>query len=271
MKSVVLILLGFLLWNLIAGAFIVFAPPLLGLPIALALSVLYLYRFVLPRTSNASPRRRWSTLRLRPLAGEPLVWTLVAVPVFLALSWSLGDLYTRLIPVPEESLNPFDVILDTPNGRLAITVFAIAVAPIIEEFVFRGLIQRELERRFGPLLGISGAAALFALIHFLPWIFPLHFVLGLIFGFVVYATRSIWAGVILHAVNNSIAMLGTLLQGDAESTPTLWEMGPTPDLWLTIVMLLLAIVVARWNAQRLFHSGRSTGRLGGASPRLRTV
>ena len=54
--------------------------------------------------------------------------------------------------------------------------------------------REALERRWGAPAGISVAAAIFAVIHVLPWVFPLHFFLGLAFGYAVYATRSIWSG-----------------------------------------------------------------------------
>src|SRR5690606_8159140 len=131
--------------------------------------------------------RRMAALRLRPLRGPTLRWTLVAIPIVLLLSWSLGDIYTQIVPVPPETLNPLEPILRRPGGRLTITIFAVAIAPIIEEFFFRGVIQRDLERRHGTIRGILGAGALFALVHLLPWIFPLHFFLGVTFGFAVWA------------------------------------------------------------------------------------
>lgn len=256
-KQVTKYLLVFLLWNVTAGAFLLMGDPLVGLPFALGLSGLFVWGYLLRRPTHVSPPRRWATLRLRPLDNSSLRWSLIAVPVLLVLSWAMGDVYTRLVPVPVESLNPFEPIMVSAGGRLAITIFAIAVAPLVEEFVFRGLIQRTLERRHGAWVGISGSAGLFALVHMLPWVFPLHFFLGLAFGFVVYATRSIWSGVVLHAANNSAAMLGVVFsEGEAEANPTLWEIGATSDLWLSIALLVLSGAAALWTARGLLDAGR---------------
>ncbi|HUE95644.1 MAG TPA: type II CAAX endopeptidase family protein [Longimicrobiaceae bacterium] len=259
MKQVAKYMVVFLLWNGVAGAFLLFGDPLTGLPFALALSALYFWGYLLRRPAELSPRRRWAFLRLGALRGGRLRWSLIAVPVLLVLSWAMGDVYTRIVPVPAESLNPFESIMATAGGRLAITIFAVAVAPLVEEFVFRGLIQRTLERRFGAATGIAGAAALFAVIHLLPWVFPLHFFLGLAFGFAVYATRSIWSGVLLHAANNSAAMIGaTLGRDEAEAIPTLWEIGLTAELWLSVLLLVASSFAALWAARGLLDSGRQT-------------
>src|SRR5690606_24219680 len=130
----------------------------------------------------------------------------------------------------------------------------------VEEFVFRGLIQRHLERRHGAAAGILGGAALFALVHLLPWVFPLHFFLGAAFGFAVWATRSIWTGVILHTANNAAAMISLAFTGeDPAPTGTLWEIGITPDLWVSIATLLIMAAAAAWLTSRLLQLRRADG------------
>jgi len=245
----------FLLWNIAAGGLVVLLPFPYGLIGALAFYGWLLKGYLL-RGGPGEARRR-AALRLRPLRAEPLRWTLLAIPVLLLLSWSLGDVYTRLVPVPTETLNPFESIMRTATGRLTIAVFAIGVAPVVEEFVFRGFVQRELERRHGPALGITLAAVLFAVVHFLPWVFPLHFVLGFAFGFAVYATRSIWSGVILHAANNTAAVIGFGL-GEEEIEPTggFWSTGPTAELYVSLGMLAGALLLAAWLGSRLWAAGR---------------
>jgi membrane protease YdiL (CAAX protease family) len=258
LKAVLRHLAVFLLWNIVAGFFLLFIGPGLGLPLALAISGVYLWGYLLRSPAGLHPARRWAALRLRPLNRQTLRWTIVAVPVMLVFSWSLGEVYTSLVPVPADNLNPFEPILRTMSGRFAIAVFAVAVAPLIEEFVFRGVIQHELERRYGALPGILGAAGFFAAVHLLPWVFPLHFVLGVAFGFVVYATRSIWSAVILHAANNAVAMLGVALDpGDANPTGTAWELGITVDLGLAIGILVLSTIAGITTARKLLEGGRA--------------
>ena len=250
----------FLLWNVLVGLCLLFVEPLIALPISLALFAMLLWGYMLRPARGEAPERRWATLRLRPLGGAALTWALVSIPVLLVLSWALGDIYTRLVPVPPESLNPFEELLARSDGRLLISVFAVGVAPIVEEFTFRGLVQRELERRYGAALGIAVGAALFALVHLLPWVFPLHFLLGIAFGFAVWATRSIWTGVLLHTANNAAAMIGFAVSGEEPApTGTFWEFGVTTDLWVSLGSLALAIVFAAWTAGKLLEVRKRAG------------
>ncbi|HEV2131124.1 MAG TPA: CPBP family intramembrane glutamic endopeptidase, partial [Longimicrobiaceae bacterium] len=202
-------------------------------------------------------QRRWAVLRLRPLPPRALLWTLAAVPALLATSWGLWEVYVGLVRVPAETLNPYAQLTGTPLGSLSLALLAVGVAPLLEEFFFRGLIQQPLERRWGPARAILFTGALFAAIHLLPWIFPLHLFLGLAFGWVVYATRSIWPGVILHAANNAAALLGLEGGEDPVARPTIWEVGFGVDWWTGLALLTAGAVMCVWVARGLWAASRS--------------
>jgi membrane protease YdiL (CAAX protease family) len=243
----------FLLWNALLSVAVLFLPRVPALLAALALTGAYLWLLL-----NGAPHfpRQWSALRLRPLVGAALRWTLIGIPAALVFTWALGEVYVRLVPVPPEHFDPFRPLMGDPVGRLTITLLAIAIAPVLEEFVFRGLIQSSLERRWGALRALTATAFLFALVHFNPRIFPLYFVLGLIFGYGVYATRSIWAGVLLHAVNNTAAMVGIVLPQERVEIPTIWETGLTSEWWSSVATLLLTGAFLAHVARRLWSTRR---------------
>lgn len=246
---------AFLLWNLVISAIVLLLPPTVAVPASIAAYALLLRVYFLGGGRRA--RRRRALLRLRPLSGDALRWTLLASPVVLAITWGLEGLYLRLIPVPPDTLDPLGPLMDTPAGALSISILAVGIAPVVEEMFFRGLVQRSLEKRLGAAWGIGLASALFAAVHLLPWVFPLHLFLGAVFGFAVYATRSLWAGVLLHAINNSVAMIGMAAVGDQTAhTPTVWEIGPTPDLWTSAIVLVAASVLGIWIGRRLWWAGR---------------
>ena len=155
-RSVVRYLLLFLGWNILISlglvASIGVGYPLVGLALMVGLYLAFLWRLVM---RSGVPSKRLMLLRLRPLRGEVLKWTLLAVPVLLVLSWAVGEVYVRLVPVPPENFDPFGTLLDTASGRLSLIILAVGIAPVLEEFFFRGFIQRLLERRFGTSLGIG--------------------------------------------------------------------------------------------------------------------
>lgn len=257
---------AFFLWN-VATWGVIFGLVRAGQTwVGLAAAALLFAAFVrvyLLRAGDPGERRRWATLRLRPLDRDGALGTLMAVPVLFALAWSLGEVWTRLVPVPPETFRPFEALTRTAEGRLTVVLFAMVAAPIVEELVFRGLVQRPLERRWGPAPAIAFTSLLFALVHALPWVLPIHLLLGLAFGFVVYATRSVWAGVLLHAANNSLAALGVGAEAP-EFPPTVWRTGPTADFWTALALLALAALAARALGLRMLRAGH--GRRAAARP-----
>lgn len=96
----------------------------------------------------------------------------------------------------------FDVSADAEPLHWSVILFAVIVAPLVEEYIFRGLLLTGLTRQLTPVLAILASAALFAVVHPPVSIAPV-FVLGL--GAAVLATRSkrLLPGVILHLSYNA--------------------------------------------------------------------
>jgi membrane protease YdiL (CAAX protease family) len=248
-------LIVFLVYNVaMSFALLVLRPPI-GLAVTLVLFVMTLQLYVL-RDREGAPVLRRELLRLYPLHGGVLGWTISSVPVMLVFVWALTELYVSLIPVPAQVFNPFGPLLRDPLGRLSIAVVAIAVAPVVEEFFFRGLVQRRLELRWGATAGIVVAAIFFALVHVQPWVFPLHFLLGVLFGWVVYVTGTIWSGVVLHAANNAAAVIGLRMGEGAWTRPTIWEIGIDPGWWTTLLLFVVSAGAGVWIARRLAAAAR---------------
>ena len=104
-----------------------------------------------------------------------------------------------------------------------ILVMAIALGPAVgEELVFRGLIGQGLVHRWGLLRGVSTTAALFALAH----VSPAHAIatlpLGLFLHWVYLQTRSLWAPILLHFLNNLLVIsLAHFAMGELPASPVL--------------------------------------------------
>ncbi|MEX0776818.1 MAG: CPBP family intramembrane glutamic endopeptidase [Phycisphaeraceae bacterium] len=149
-------------------------------------------------------------LRLAALA------TVVALPVVFAAG--LLTQWISLIvgqPVPQVAHEMLKVMLAAESrGTVALLcVSAIVVAPLLEEVIFRGLVQTSLLSVMGrwPVVGVS--AVFFAVMH-LPAVgvwqaMPPLLVLGLILGWLYEKTGSLWPGIALHAAFNAanVAML----------------------------------------------------------------
>jgi membrane protease YdiL (CAAX protease family) len=94
----------------------------------------------------------------------------------------------------------------TIEERMLIIVFAVAVAPIIEEFVLRFFIYGVLKRYVGCFLGVILSSLLFAAAHgHLPSFVPL-FVLGSCFAIAYEWSGSILVSMTMHSLFNSLTL-----------------------------------------------------------------
>ncbi len=121
---------------------------------------------------------------------------------------------TYIIPgigMQEEMAKMLASIPRTPIN-IAAGFFAIAVAaPLVEELLFRGLLQNALGK-YVPVWGaIILSSFLFSLVHLQPYAIPGLMSLGIAFGYLYHRTGSLRTNIILHMANNALAL--TLTQG----------------------------------------------------------
>jgi sodium transport system permease protein len=94
------------------------------------------------------------------------------------------------------------------GGGLLVAILVFAVTPAVcEEILFRGFVLRGLARRMAPAQAILWTAVLFGAFHFDMYRILPTAVLGGILGLLVWLTGSLWPAILLHATNNSIAVL----------------------------------------------------------------
>ena len=135
-------------------------------------------------------------------------WRSVAGCVLLGVSSSvaIAGLTLRLLPPPEslaEGMRKLLLLGDTP-APLWMVWFVVAITPALcEETVFRGLILSGF-RRLGPWPAILGSAFLFGLAHASIYRMLPTFALGVIFGYTVWRTGSIFCSILIHALNNGL-------------------------------------------------------------------
>lgn len=91
----------------------------------------------------------------------------------------------------------------------ALVLAALVLAPMTEEWFFRGLLFRRVAARSGRALAYGLSALAFAAIHDNPAGFVVYLWLGLVFAAVLERTGRLWAAMAVHAGNNAyvLAML----------------------------------------------------------------
>jgi len=157
--------------------------------------------------------RRIGLTPSRPLKelGAGVSAFLAAMPLVLGSS-ALFLLLSRLfdMDVPKVAHDLLRKLLSSPDqvAVALMVVSAVVLAPLLEEVIFRGLVQTALLSWAGPQHRWSVvliAAALFALVHgdVATWhVLPGLFILGLILGWLYEKHGSLLPGVVLHALFN---------------------------------------------------------------------
>lgn len=114
--------------------------------------------------------------------------------------------------LPEEWLSAYNeasaALNDTSIWALLATVIA---APIVEEVIFRGLIQSRLNRVMSGWLAVVISALLFGLCHGQAVWMAYAFLLGLFFGWIALRSKSILPTVTAHMVFNAIGHFSVYL------------------------------------------------------------
>ncbi len=145
--------------------------------------------------------------------------------------------------------------LQAANMQCAVILFVqlAVIAPLFEEFWFRGVVMESL-RPYGNGFAIFVSALLFGLTHANFQQFFYAFVLGICLGYIAQATQSIVTTTIMHAMFNSISGLLLLLATDESVGDYLMasqsgqEAEKTPMVivylvFLLFIMLLMAVGV----------------------------
>lgn len=146
---------------------------------------------------------------LRPTRFWPAVgWATVGIASFYV---AVG-IYSAIVQPDAQQTVAQDLGADQGTfGMIAAGFMVICVAPVAEEFFFRGFFYRALRSRWSVLAAAGIDGLLFGVIHYdfsgadALLILPPLAALGFIFCLVYEKTDSIYPVIALHALNNAIA------------------------------------------------------------------
>lgn len=142
-----------------------------------------------------------------------------------------------------------EIPVATNTSEFVVMFFLVAISPgICEEMLFRGLIMNAFENHFNRKTGVIAAAFLFGLFHFNIQNILGPIILGVVFGYLVQVTNSIFTSILSHTFNNGIAVTASYLVSKSElvneaSQLSAEELYNTPAILLaqTFIFLLLAV------------------------------
>ena len=119
--------------------------------------------------------------------------------------------------IPDAKTTPFAEMLKASQAvRYVVALLAVFTAPMVEEFVYRGMLYSPLKRTLGVAGAISTATLLFGLVHV-----PQYWgawgsltglmILSLMLTVIRAKTRSIFPCVAIHTLFNLVGAIGILL------------------------------------------------------------
>jgi uncharacterized protein len=202
-------------------------------------------------------RARYGSVIQPMRLGLPSVGDMIAVAIGLVALQQLLQCYMiaqDAIPIPPEIQKYVDmfksmieetyrllVSAKSPVEFMAV-LFTVGLVPaVVEELLFRGLVQRDLEKvtRGIPAAVITGV--IFGAYHMNPFSIVPLVVLGVFFGFVVHRTQNLTLSMMAHFLNNFIACC-TLYFGLGEDYLVL-SPGAVPDTQTVVLNSALSAVV----------------------------
>ncbi len=80
------------------------------------------------------------------------------------------------------------------------------LAPLVEEIFFRGFLFQGFRARYGWVPGMLLSSAIFGLAHLDPAALIPTFILGCLLAYLYQRTNSVWPGVIMHMLVNSVGL-----------------------------------------------------------------
>jgi len=148
-------------------------------------------------------------------------------------------------------LDKLDKLVESTYGSLLsannfaeviLVILVVAVVPALcEETFFRGFVQRSFEFNLKPWKAALITAIFFGIYHFNPYgLLPL-ISLGFFFGFAAYKSQSIFIPMILHFLNNFIAITLYLSFGSDDILNS--SLAPTEGLMLNLISFLFLSIL----------------------------
>jgi membrane protease YdiL (CAAX protease family) len=152
----------------------------------------------------------WRTLGWRPFGqrwASPRLWFFTGC----VLALGVGIASSRLHPTGPM---PIQELFKDRTGTLLVMAFAVLVAPLVEETIFRGYLYPIFARSFGVSAGVLLTGILFGLLHGtqLGWTWGyvgLLTTVGIIFTLVRAQTGTVYASYLCHLGYNFMLFLGS--------------------------------------------------------------
>jgi membrane protease YdiL (CAAX protease family) len=194
------------------------------------------FRFVMPRVAIAAV--------LVMVAALPLINVLAWLNEGLVLPEFLAGLEEAFAGMEETAQKLTMAIAGTGSiVSLALNIVVVALLPAFgEEMIFRGLMIPILRKWTGNVhVAVWLSAFLFSAMHFQFYGFLPRFVLGALLGYLFVWSKSIWAPILAHFVNNALALFLLFMIARGSISEEVDSFDPELSDWLLVVASAIAV------------------------------
>lgn len=135
--------------------------------------------------------------------------------------------------------------MNRPASKLPINLLMIAVIPALgEELLFRAVVQQLVIRLVRNMHGgIWITSVLFGALHLQFFTFLPRIILGSLFGYLLEYSRSLWYPILVHFLNNTMAILFAYFGNFFSGMQQLEKMGTEkPELPIVLLSILLTLM-----------------------------
>jgi membrane protease YdiL (CAAX protease family) len=181
-------------------------------------------------------------LRLGKLKVLHIVLIVIMAPLVMLIASDITLIWNHLLGFSLESLNA-DIPDPANNNELMLALIVIGLTPAIcEEALCRGVLLNGYEK-YGSMKAVLLSGMLFSILHLDIRTLAGIFFMGIVIGYYVVRTNSIFAGILAHFLHNAILTIYQYLFKDMMA-------GPAPQIekneiitFLVILILLLSVFI----------------------------
>ena len=197
-----------------------------------------------PRTLKLG--RWYGAVLLLMLAAIPLINIMAALNEMIVFPQSMTGLEQRLKFLEEAAQQTTELFLNVDHlGGMFFNIFMIAIIPALgEELIFRGVLQKIFTRWTGNIhVAIIVCGLLFSMMHLQFYGFFPRWMLGVMFGYLMVWSGTLWIPIFAHFVNNALAVFCSYLIHKGIISEWVEKFGTN---WADIPVTILAIAICAW-------------------------
>jgi uncharacterized protein len=144
--------------------------------------------------------------------GQMKFWHVVCLALALVAAAMLFNVFYAKVIIPGIKMQGEYVKilanLEMTPINIAVGIFVVIIAaPLVEELLFRGFLQRALTNYLPAWAAIVISSLPFALVHGQPYAIPGLMSLSIAFGYLYHRTGSLRHNIILHMANNAFTLI----------------------------------------------------------------